>query len=221
MAVLDALGVDRVAVLGMSVGGAYAAAWPPAPRPGHAPSGWSRPSRQTRSQGPVEAMVEQARPEFAAWVSTRRAATPTTRCSPRAGSPRYRPRRGLLADALSPARRRRRVREALAQHDGYLRDAALLSATGAVRWEAITAPTRLWFGADDDRNPPSTGDWWADRIPHAELAVTPTTHLAPCCTNWPDSPGDARASTCPTLGPSAAVGWGCVIRTEHPVALSV
>jgi len=92
----------------------------------------------------------------------------------------------LLTAALARAEVAASVREALAQHDGYLRDAALLFGDWGVRFEDITAPTHLWYGAHDDRNPPETGAWWSDRIPGAQLIVTPTTHLATLLANWPD-----------------------------------
>nr|WP_298510217.1 hypothetical protein [uncultured Nocardioides sp.] len=76
------------------------------------------------------------------------------------------------------------VREALASHDGYLRDAALLLGDWGFSLTGIRAPTQLWYGVHDDRNPPSTGQWWAERITSAQLHLTPTTHLATLLANW-------------------------------------
>ena len=187
-AVLDALRLDRVAVVGMSVGGAYAAAVA-ARHPDRvtALGVVAAPTETRTAMGPAEAMVEQARPEFAAWAATVHAADPDDDALaarfldslPTADA-------HLLRAALSPTGVATSVREALAQHDGYLRDAALLFGDWGVRFEDITAPTHLWYGADDDRNPPETGHWWAARIPGAELTVTPTTHLATLLANWPD-----------------------------------
>jgi pimeloyl-ACP methyl ester carboxylesterase len=78
------------------------------------------------------------------------------------------------------------AREALASHEGYLRDAALLFSDWDVDLAAVGCPTRLRYGAHDDRNPPAIGDWWAERIPGAELTVTPTTHLATLLAHWRD-----------------------------------
>ena len=91
----------------------------------------------------------------------------------------------LLGAALSTADLAASVREALACHDGYLRDAALLYSDWGFDLSDVRCPTHLWFGAQDDRNPPSTGHWWADHIAGAELTVTPTTHLATLLANWP------------------------------------
>jgi pimeloyl-ACP methyl ester carboxylesterase len=92
---------------------------------------------------------------------------------------------GLLGTTLSTADVAASAREALARPDGYLRDAALLFSDWGFALSDVRCPTQLWFGARDDRNPPATGRWWADRVTGAELTVTPTTHLATLLANWP------------------------------------
>ena len=124
----------------MSVGGAYAVALAARHPDRVAALGVVASPVETRTaMGPVEAMVEQARPEFAAWVATVHAADPDDDALaarflaslPAADA-------DLLAAALAPAEVAASVREALAQHDGYLRDAALLFGDWGVRFEDIT-----------------------------------------------------------------------------------
>ena len=85
------------------------------------------------------------------------------------------------------------VREALAHHDGYVRDAALLFRDWGYRVEDVAATTYLWYGADDDRNPPEVGAWWAGRLTDSRLVVRPgTTHLATLLAHWPDVLGTLK-----------------------------
>jgi pimeloyl-ACP methyl ester carboxylesterase len=188
VAVLDLLGLDRVTVLGMSVGGPYAAALAARHPDRVAALGVVASPTETRAaMGPVETMMERARPEFAAWAATVNAADPDDDALAARFLASLPPADAdVLAAALSPTEVAASVREALARQDGYLRDAALLFGDWGVHFEDITAPTHLWYGSDDDRNPPETGAWWSDRIPGAELTVTPTAHLATLLANWPE-----------------------------------
>lgn len=51
---------------------------------------------------------------------------------------------------------------------------------------SITAPTTCWYGADDGIISPAHGDWWSEQIPGAELTVVADIgHLA-VVTAWAD-----------------------------------
>jgi pimeloyl-ACP methyl ester carboxylesterase len=186
VAVLDLLDVDRVGVLGMSVGGAYAAALAARHPDRVAALAVVAAPRETRTaMGPLDAEAERARPEFARWAAGMNAVDPDDAALAArwlGGLPRD--DAALLGAALSTADVAASAREALARHDGYLRDAALLFSDWGFALSDIRCPTRLWYGAHDDRNPPANGQWWADRVPHAELTVTPTTHLSTLLANW-------------------------------------
>ena len=182
IAVLDRLGVDRVAVLGMSVGGRYAAGLAAA-----------HPDRVVAlglvaTPRPDPGGAEPDRAEFEAWAASMAVADPDDQAVATRWLDGQPPRdAALLGGALGVTGVAASAREALAQPDGYLRDATVLCSDWGYRPEAIGVPTHLWFGADDGRNPPATGEWWAARVPAATLVVRPgTTHLATLLANWPD-----------------------------------
>jgi pimeloyl-ACP methyl ester carboxylesterase len=186
-AVLDLLGLDRVAVVGMSVGGAYAAALA-ARHPGRvtALAVVAAPRETRTATGPVVAGMERARPELEEWAAGVHVADPDDAALADRWLGALPPEdAALLRASCSTAEVAASAREALACHDGYLRDAALLLSDWGFALSDVRCPTRLWYGAHDDRNPPETGRWWADRIAGAELTVTPTTHLATLIQNWP------------------------------------
>ena len=195
VAVLDQLGVARFAVLGMSVGSAYAAALAAGHPDRVAALAVVAAPRETREATcPIDELVEEYRPEFEAWRATVDPADPDDA----ALAARWLP--GLPEDDAALVARHftdpevaASVREALANSDGYLRDAALLFSPWGFDLGDIRCPAHLFFGLDDERNPPSNGEWWADRIPQAELTVTPTTHLATLLASWPTVLGALRA----------------------------
>ncbi|MFC9693878.1 alpha/beta fold hydrolase [Kribbella sp. NPDC056951] len=77
------------------------------------------------------------------------------------------------------------VREALANPDGYLRDAAISFHAWDFRPEEIRCPTHLWYGEHDANASARNGQWLAGRIPGAALVVHPqTTHLAVLHEHW-------------------------------------
>jgi pimeloyl-ACP methyl ester carboxylesterase len=185
--VLDLLGIDDVAALGMSVGGGYAAAFASQHRERTRALGIvaTLPMDGTASES-VEAAMEHARPEFESWAAGIDAedaddaalATRWAQSLPEqdAAIVRHLPVAAVAASA----------REALADHYGFLRDAALLHQPREVDVEAITCPTHLWYGGADERAMPGA-TWFAERIPQAALVVRPdTTHLATLAAHWTD-----------------------------------
>jgi pimeloyl-ACP methyl ester carboxylesterase len=76
------------------------------------------------------------------------------------------------------------VREALAKHDGFLRDAAVTFRPWGFRVEDVTCPTTLWYGERDTNASPTNGAELAARLPHAILRLRDTTHLATLLAGW-------------------------------------
>ena len=186
MTAADAVGADTVALLGMSIGGSYAvtaaAAHPDRVRAlGLVATQFGR-----HEPGSVAEVVERFRPEFAEWVRSVDPDLPHDSALAerwRSGLPH--PDAALLA-ALTDHAVAAAIREALAQHDGYLRDAALAFRNWDRRPDEVTCPTHLWYG---ETTPPS-------RSPRARslrsssrsrLVVRPgTTHLCTLVTHWHD-----------------------------------
>jgi pimeloyl-ACP methyl ester carboxylesterase len=187
-AVLDALGIGEVGVLGMSVGGAYAAAF--AARHAHRVRGLGvvatlpMPDTADPPGTTVTEAVEAFRGEFDAWATSMQVDDPDDVAvagrwigalpEPDAALVRLAP----VADIAAAAR------EALASHDGYLRDAALAFRPWDVDVSVVRCPTWLWYGGADERALPGA-DWFAARIPHASITVRPgVTHWATLAAYW-------------------------------------
>ena len=171
----------------MSVGGAYAAALAARHPDRVAALALVAAPRETRTaMGPLDAEVERARPEFTQWAAGVNVADPDdTALAARWLGSQPPDDAALLAAALSTADVAASAREALACPDGYLRDAALLFSDWGFDLSDVRCPTHLWYGAHDDRNPPATGRWWADRVTGAD-ATARTRHA-----RAPTAPGDA------------------------------
>jgi len=187
LAVADALGIGELAVLGMSVGGGYAAACAAAypDRVGRLGIVAALPPPEAEPDEPVAATMARYAPEFAAYVAGLDPADADdaalvdrfTRGLPAQDA-------GLLRGAATTADLATSVREALARPEGYLRDAALTFRPWAFDVTSIRSPTWLWYGAEDQRARPG-GDWLAARIPDARLHVVPrATHLATLLGSW-------------------------------------
>ena len=189
VAVADLLGVERFGLLGMSVGGSYAVTCA-ARHPdrvavlGLVATQW----RTSAGEDTVAEAVESARPEFERWVEGVAPDDPDDNALAarwRGGLPA--PDAALLAE-VSDHEVAASVREALGNHEGYLRDAALVFRPWDHAPEEVAAPTYLWLGELDESAPPADGMDLGARIPGASVTVRPaTTHLATLLAHWPDT----------------------------------
>ncbi len=190
MKVVDALGLGEVAVLGMSVGGGYAAACAAAYPDRVTALGivaTLAPPAQESAQT-IEDAAEGYRPDFEAWVAGIAPDDPDDEAlAGRWTSALPAAEAVLLRDVLSEADIAISAREALADPRGYLRDAALTFRPWDFDLGGVCCPTFLWYGENDERARPG-GDWLASRIVGARLVVRPgSTHLATLLAHWQDT----------------------------------
>jgi pimeloyl-ACP methyl ester carboxylesterase len=187
-AVLDLLGIDEVAALGMSVGGGYAAAFA-ARHPGRTRAlgvAATLPMSETLPEGTVEDAIEEARPDFEAWAAQVQVDDPDDAALARRWAATLPARDAALVRRLPVDEVAAAAREALSDHHGYLRDAALLHRPWGVDVASVSCPAHLWYGERDDRALPGAA-WFAALVPHARVVVWPgTTHLATLLEHWPE-----------------------------------
>ncbi|MGE5827306.1 MAG: alpha/beta fold hydrolase [Micromonosporaceae bacterium] len=209
VAVADRLGIDRFAVLGMSVGGGYALACAARHPDRVAAAGVvASPADVTRLDppghrddlGPIEQafftrlaerdaaeVAEWMRPEFEEYIGR----MGPTRVDDDVLAERYidelHPRDAFLIAALPAAEVAAAVREALAHSDGYLRDAAATFRAWAFRPEQVRCPTWLWYGDLDANASIRNGRWLAEHLPRATLVIRErTAHLGTLMNHWDD-----------------------------------
>ncbi|PUA81661.1 alpha/beta fold hydrolase [Nocardioides currus] len=186
-AVLDVLDIADVAALGMSVGGAYAAAFAARhpDRSGALGIVATLPMEGTATE-PVEEAMERVRPEFSAWAAAIEVSDPDDAALAGRWAASLPDQDAALVRALPVADVAASAREALVDHHGFLRDAALLHQPWTVDLASIACRTHLWYGEADQRALPGAA-WWAGRIAGADVVVRPgTTHLATLAAHWPD-----------------------------------
>ena len=198
VAIADLLGIDGFAVLGMSIGGPYALACAArhadrvrAAAVVAAPS--EEESMRRATGGTVADAMERARPEFEAFVAN--VAPDDTDDAALASRWRSMLPEGdaLWLSRLADTDVAASVREALAQYDGFLRDAAVTFRPWAFRVEDVRCPTTLWYGERDTKAPPANGEELAARLPHAILRLRDTTHLTTLLAGWDEILSSVRA----------------------------
>ncbi|GCD88490.1 alpha/beta fold hydrolase [Nocardioides sp. LS1] len=197
--VADLLGIGRFAVLGMSVGGPHALA-----------CAARHPDRVTRvavvsspaldptppedaGVGTVADFVERLRPEFAAYVARLAPDDPDDRAlAGRFLAQLPEEDRVLLGDDVAAvAAVAASVREALAQHEGYLWDAATLLRPWDFDLADVACPVTLHYGGLDTNHPPRNGAWLAERLADATLTVDEGDgHLGALLAHWDDLLGE-------------------------------
>ena len=183
--VLDLLALERVAVLGMSVGGPYAVtmATRHPDRVGALGVAASLPMDATDDDS-VDGAMERYRPDFESFVSGIDPTDPDDRALADRWLATMPAQDAALLAPAGPGFVAASVREALADPDGYLRDAALLWREWPTRPGDVRCPTRLWYGGLDVRARRG-GDWFAARIPGAVLELRATaSHWATLADHW-------------------------------------
>jgi len=150
VAVADALGIDGFGVLGMSVGTAYALACAARhPDRVRAVALVAGPVDPRHEPGTVAEVVERFRPEFEGWVARLDPGDPDDAALARRFLADLPPADAALLGSLrTPAQLAASVREALADHDGYLRDAALTFRPWDATPADVRCPVHTW---QDDR----------------------------------------------------------------------
>ncbi|GAB2635004.1 alpha/beta fold hydrolase [Kribbella swartbergensis] len=141
--------------------------------------------------------VELMRPDFAAYVDELNPGDPDDAALVRRFLSRLDPRDAELTTRPGPTVEGRilgsdravaaAVREALANPDGYLRDAAISFRSWDFRPELVGCPAYLWYGELDANVSVRNGRRLAERIPHSTLVIREqTTHLAVLHDHWDD-----------------------------------
>ena len=186
VALVDALGIDRFALIGMSVGGPYALACA-ARHPVRvtsvamvaAPVPSARPELLPLT---VDEGIEFFRPDFEQYVARVAPTDPDVlaRALPLLPAPDAASLAGLPAELVAAS-----IRESLARTGGYLRDAAVTFTRWPFSLADVTCPVHLFYGSLDPGAPPSFGHWYADNLADTHLTVLDDTgHLGALLENW-------------------------------------
>jgi len=204
----DGLGIDTFAVLGMSVGGGYALACaarhsdrvtaaaavaapadvtrlePRVPRDGLDPADVALFDRIAAASS-IEEAAELLRPGYEDFVASRLGDDPDDETLvARFFGGLTQPDAAAVAPIGVPALAAN-AREALAEPEGYLRDAAVTFRAWRFEVEDVRCPTALWYGGLDPQTAVRNGRWLADRIAGAALHLDPdSAHLSTLLGQW-------------------------------------
>ncbi len=214
-AVADLLGIERYAVLGMSIGGPYALACavrhpqrvtavgvvaspaivleldPPVHRDDLSPEQQQYFADLARSS--VEESVEQMRPEFEAYVESLALSDPDDAALSRRFTAGLPPADAAIMSRQTVDEIAESTREALANTAGYLRDAAISFRRWDFRPEEVSCPSTFWYGELDSNASVRNGEWFAANVPGAKLVVLEgTSHLGALHNHWEDILGTLR-----------------------------
>ena len=214
-AVADLLGIERYAVLGMSIGGPYALACA-VRHPGRVTAAGvvASPAILTELDPPihrddlsadeqeyfadfarrsVEDTIELARPEFEAYVESLAPGDPDDEALVRRFTERVSSLDAEVLARLTPSELAGSVREALINPNGYLRDAAITFRAWDFDPSEISCPTTFWYGELDANASVRNGEWFAASIPGARLVVREGAgHLGSLHDHWEDILGTLR-----------------------------
>ncbi|MDT0188285.1 alpha/beta hydrolase [Microbacterium sp. ARD31] len=185
--VVDELGHDRFAVLGMSVGGGYAVAC--AARHPDRVAALGLVATQppgTREEAPEELETEIA-PEFLRWRARVDPDDPDDDALCARWLSALPAADAALLAGRTPSEVAASVREALADPSGYLRDATTMSRPWAHGPELVRCPARAWFGELDERARAADAAALLAGFAGVRVTVRPaTTHLATLVGHWPE-----------------------------------
>lgn len=214
-AVADQFGIERYAVLGMSIGGPYALACavrhpqrvtavgvvaspaivPELDPPVHRDDLSSEKQQYFAdlARWSIEESVEQIRPEFEAYVESLAPGDPDDVALARRFTAVLSPADAEIMSRRTPQEIADSTREALTNTAGYLRDAAISFRHWDFRPEELTCPSTFWYGELDANASVRNGEWFAANIPGAKLVVREgASHLGALHNYWEEILGTLR-----------------------------
>lgn len=182
--VAEQLGHERFGLIGMSIGGTYAAV-AAARHPDRVRALVLVETQVRTDEGSVEEKVERYAPDFLTWRSGIVGDAPDDETLGNRWAALLDGGASASLARRTPGQHAAAAREALDDPSGYLRDAALAFSPWDHAPELVECPTLLHYGSvDGDGTPLSQGHELAARIPGARLEVRGLPHLAVLLAQW-------------------------------------